>query len=474
MTTKYDTAIVGGGLSGMIAAYELASAGESVILYEAAPELGGFAKSTGKDASFSEHSWRSFGGFYTNLKDVVASIGVAWPSASVSLKPFPHVPFQVTKGDLKMLGRLVRGMATVNLAKYQTLSWYKTNIEGLSPWGTVVLGRFNKSGSDYQDIPFKTIIRVVEMVIAHRASFHIAPLSIQEYLIEPLRRKLEELGVDIRLNAPVTSLSPEALGAQTVVSAIPPSAYATLDCSALYPFSVKKMSKLAYESQHQEISFRMVFRRQLVYPSRVTFDLHESAWGLLLIPCELYHTEAGWSSSVWSGTCTYMRHRDGHGKLVTECSLQEFRHSVLEQLVECRELKEWFQKVHVDIRDALETLTDFTIWNAWTEGSDGMLQSSETMTVNSYRESWSRPMAGCKIGPKVFLAGAHAGTGCDMWLMESAAEAGKRAAINVLLSKQKDAGRIFLDKHERHPLRFIFLNLGILVGVACLWYTGFR
>jgi hypothetical protein len=83
-------------------------------------------------------------------------------------------------------------------------------------------------------------------------------------------------------------------------------------------------------------------------------------------------------------------------------------------------------------------------------------------------------MAGCKIGAKVFLAGAHAGTGCDMWLMESAAEAGKRAAINVLLSKQKDAGHIFLDKHERHPLRFIFLNLGILVSVAYLWYAGFR
>jgi hypothetical protein len=471
---KYDTAVVGGGLSGMIAAYELALAGESVILYEAAPELGGFAKSTGKDASFSEHSWRSYADFYTNLKDVVASIGLAWPSASVSLTPFPHVPFQVTKGDLKMLGRLLRGMATVSLAKYQTLSWYKTNIEGLSPWGTLALGRFNKSGSDYQDIPFKTVIRVVEMVIAHRAAFHIAPLPIQEYLIEPLQRKLEELGVDIRLNSPVKALSPEALDAHTVISAIPPSAYAKLDSSALYPFSIKKMNKLAAESQHQEISFRIIFNRRLVYPSRVTFDFHESAWGLLIVPCEMYHTRQTWSSSVWSGTCTYMRRRDRHGKLVTECSLQEFRHSVLDQLLECCELKEWFQKVHVDIRDALETLTDFTIWNAWAEGTDGVLQSSETMAVNSYRESWSRPMAGCKIGPKVFLAGAHAGTGCDMWLMESAAEAGKRAAINVLLSKQKDASRIFLDKHARHPIRFLLFNLGIFVSVAYLWYAGFR
>lgn len=40
------------GVSGMIAAYELPSAGEVVVLYEAESELGGFAKSTGKDASF--------------------------------------------------------------------------------------------------------------------------------------------------------------------------------------------------------------------------------------------------------------------------------------------------------------------------------------------------------------------------------------------------------------------------------------
>ena len=476
----YDTAVVGGGLSGIIAAMELASAGERVVLYEAAPELGGFAKSKGKDGAFDEHSWRSFGDFYTNLKDVVARLGIAWPTAPVNLTAFPHVPLKVSRGDLNMFARLLRGMASLSLQEYRTMSWYRTNIAGLGPsrWGTVTLGRFNKSGSDYQDIPFSTIIRVVEMVLAHRATFRISPLPIQEYLIQPLQRKLEELGVDIRLNATVTSLSPEALGAQTVVSAIPPSAYAKLDTSALYGFATKKMNKLAVESQHQEISFRMVFNRRLEYPSRVTFDLHESAWGLLLMPCELYHThtQAGWSGSVWSGTCTYMRHRDRHGRLVVDCTMDQFRESVLAQIMECRELHQWFLEAQVNLREELDSLRDFRVWHKWGEGVDGTLECAEIMSVNSYKETWSRPVAGSKLGAKVFLAGAHAGTGCEMWLMESAAEAGKRAAISVLESKNKsvEASSIYLDRHERHPVRFTLLSLGIVMAVGLLIVVGFQ
>lgn len=473
MTRKYDTAVVGGGLSGMIAAYELARAGESVILYEAAPELGGFAKSTGKDAEFDEHSWRSFGDFYTNLKDVVASLGIEWPTAPVNLTAFPAVPLRLSKGDLTMVGRLARAMGTTNLKPYETMSWYNANKEGLSRWGMVTLGRFNKSGSDYQDIPFATVVRVVEMVLVHGATFRISPLPIQEYLIAPLQHKLEEVGVDIRLGTTITSLNPEALDAQAVISAIPPSAYGNLaDTSALYSFSTSKMKKLAHESQHQEISFRIFFDRALDYPSQATFDLHESAWGLLIVPLEKYHPESFGSGSVWSATCTYMRHRDRHGKLVTECTMEEFKHSVLEQIVECQALHEWFAKSHVDFQDALDNIRDVRVWHKWKEGPQGTLECAEVMAVNSYRETWSRPVAGSKLGPRVFLAGAHAGTGCSMWLMESAAEAGKRAAIGVLQSKSKDASKVFLDKHERHPVRFAFVSLSILVALGILLVKG--
>lgn len=81
---------------------------------------------------------------------------------------------------------------------------------------------------------------------------------------DPLRRKLEELGMDIRLKHPVTSLSPDAFNAQTVVSAIPPHSYAKLqDSSGVYAFTLKKVMKLAAETHFQKISFRVFLPRFL-------------------------------------------------------------------------------------------------------------------------------------------------------------------------------------------------------------------
>jgi hypothetical protein len=328
----------------------------------------------------------------------------------------------------------------------------------------VTLGRFNKSGSDYGDIPYGTIVRVVEMIVARGgADFRISHLPIQEYLIEPLTTKLLDLKVDIRLNTMVNSLSPRTLNADTVIAAIPPMAYAKLDTTGLYPFAVSKMNNLAVETRHQEISFRVFFNRKLSYPSTLTFDLHQSAWGLLIMPCDLYYSSMSSGSSVWSGTCTFMKHEDRYGRRPTDCTPAEFQQSVMEQIRECDELMEWFAKEGVDLKEALASIVHFNIWEKWQEGFSGMV-SSEVMSVNSYKETWSRPMAGSKLGPGIFLAGAHAGTGCDMWLMESAAEAGKRAAIRVLESKNKDVTRIFLDPHDRRSVRYAILLSGLFLS----------
>lgn len=471
MQMKYDTAVVGGGLSGMIAALELARAGESVVLYEAEPELGGFAKSHGTNQEFDEHSWRSFGDFYTNLQNVAALLGIQWPDARVDLTLFPPVPFRPTAGDLKMVWRLLQGMATPNLKPLQQQSWYALNRRDVSPWGMATLGRFNKSGSDYRDIPYSTIVRVVEMILPFRAAFRISPVPIQQYLIQPLQRKLEELGVTIRLNTSVQTLSPSSLDAHAVVAAIPPSAYAKLDASELYPNVATRMARLHGQTRHQEISFRIFFKERLTYPERICFDLHQSPWGLLIMPADLYH---GWTSaSVWSGTITFMRHPDQNGKTPLECTTEELKASVLAQIGECEALHAWFAQVGIDTRSALADIRDFNVWRKWQDGPPPSfaLQSAEVMSVNSFKETSSRFMAGTRIGRHVFLAGAHAGTGCDMWLMESAAEAGKRAAVALLESKRKDIATVFLDKHERHPIVFTVVTAGLVLGVVGLLFA---
>lgn len=464
MAVEYDTAVVGGGLSGMIAAYELAKTGHRVVLYEKEGELGGFARSEGIDHTFDEHSWRSFGDFYTNLRDITNQLGIPWPTAPVRLTPFPAVPVSFTKGDLAMVWRLLRGMASGDLKRQQSTSWFGLH-KDLSPWGMVTLGRFNKSGSDYRDIPEATIVRVVELVLPFKSTFRISPLPIQEYLVNPLHRRLVELGVTIHLNQAVTTLLPSALGASTVVAAVPPSVYERLDNTGMYTFAVSKMKRLAAATGHQQISFRIVFNRRLAYPSRLTFDLHDTAWGLLIMPCEIYYTDTSWTSTVWSGTCTYMGHKDRHGRTPTDCDPFQFQDSVLEQIASCPGLHAWFLKANTNLREALAAVNDFKVWKAWKSGVDGRLWSNEVMSVNSFRETWSRPAAGSRLGSNIYLAGAHAGTGTHMWLMESAAEAGKLAAIEVLRHHNKDASHIVVDRHERHPRTLAFISIGCAAGL---------
>jgi hypothetical protein len=458
---------VGGGLSGLVAALELALAGERVVLYEASGSLGGLARTVGSDRDFDEHSWRSYGDFYTNLQDVCARIRVAWPTKHVTLQPFPPVSARPQFGDLRMVLVLLRGMLMQNLRPLDQASWYTLAKPGVSEWGMVTLARFNKSGSAFEDIPAGTVVRLVEHLLPNRLGFRVSDTPTQEFLIDPLARALERLGVVVKLNTPVTTLAPASLDAERVISAIPPAAYARLTSSAgVYPFAMSKMRNLASEARHQEISVRLVFNRKLRYPRRITFDLHRTAWGLLVIPCDAYHDGSSWSVSVWSVTLTYMRNVDRNGRLPTECTRRQLVESVVEQVLACRSLQSFFLEAQENLAEALASLSDVRVWASWQEDAMGRLSSEEVMPANSFRESWSRPLAGSKLGPHVFLAGAHAGTGCHMWLMESAAEAGKRAAIAVLRSRGKDTSAVFLDPHDRHPLRFALLSVGTLVALV--------
>ncbi len=467
---SYDVAVVGGGLSGLVAALELANKGLRVVVYEASSEVGGFARTSGKNQEFDEHSWRSYGDFYTNLKDVVErELRVPWPTKPVKLTPFPPVPFSLSLGDWRMVWTLFQGMMTLDLKSLQFKSWYDEVATGLSPWGLHTLGRFNKSGSDYRFIPVSTIVRVVEMILPQTSGFRIAPLPTHEYLIAPLKLKLDVLGVVFFMKTPVTTLDPQALGAKRVVAALPPTAYAYLDKTGISPLALTKMLKMAEKTQHQQVSFRIFFKRCLRYPDHkpLTFDLHQSAWGLLIMPCDMYYVQPYWSSSVWSGTCTFMHHQDRHGHTPLDGSLKQCEASILEQIGECTSLLDYFWKEGVDLR---EEIASIRLWKAWADGPDGKLQGSEIMSVNSYQEVWSRPVAGSLLGPGIYLAGAHAGTGCDMWLMESAAEAGKRAAVAVLADLGFDTDDVFLDTHERHPFRVGVLTLTILVGILAVMF----
>jgi hypothetical protein len=51
----------------------------------------------------------------------------------------------------------------------------------------------------------------------------------------------------------------------------------------------------------------------------------------------------------------------------------------------------------------LDSLMDIHIDTSWTESKDGLLECSETTTRHSYKETWSRPIAGSKVGSDVYI-----------------------------------------------------------------------
>lgn len=233
-------------------------------------------------------------------------------------------------------------MISISLKPFSKHSWHAVSSANVSPWVMNKLCRFIKIGADCNRIPFSTIVKALELSFPMQQTFRIPSLPIREYLIAPLRCRLKDLGVTIVLNTKIKSLSPKDLNVRAVVAAIPPSAYNAMDTSR---FAVTMLTKLYDEAQHQQISFRIFFKERLRYPSRCTFELHQSSWGLVIIPADLFYTERHWSSSVWTGTVTFMHKKDRFGRTPTECTAEEFQESVILQLMECKQLHEWFARI---------------------------------------------------------------------------------------------------------------------------------
>ena len=470
----FDVVVVGGGLSGLVAALELSKKGLRVAVYEASSELGGFAKTSGKNQEFDEHSWRSYGDCDTNLRRLVEDdLELDWPTKPVNLTPFPPVPTRMlSKGHWRMAWTLLRGIVTWNLTGLHRQSWYdEVVVPDFGGSGALLaLPGIYKSGSDYRAIPVATMVRVVERCLFRKSSaFRIASLPTQEYLIAPLKSKLDHLGVVFFLKTPVNTLDPMALSATRVISAIPPAAYRYLDRRGLSCSALTAMVKLADTTRYQQVSFRIFFKRCLRYPNPnhppLTFDLHQSPWGLVIVPCDAYLSGSYWSTSVWSGTCTVMDQPDRHGRTPLESSLQECQESILEQVVGCGALVDYFREEGVELS---EEVSSIRLWKGWCQGPDGKLHGAETMSVHSFREMSPRPVAGSLLGPNIYLAGAHAGTGCGMWLMESATEAGKRAALAILQDLGVETSDVWVDTHERHPFRVglaVVALTAVIVGV---------
>jgi protoporphyrinogen oxidase len=219
-------AVLGAGVAGLAAAYDLARAGFSVVVYEAAPVAGGLA------SGFRDARWQwPLERFYHHLfetdadiRTLVDEIGFgenlffrrpvtaqwwrdrAYPIAGVTqILRFPGLPF---------LDRLRFGMVGAYL-KYATNDWrtleQTTAIEWTARWAgpnvtreiwrPLIDGKFGPYADDVNMAWLWARLKARSFKLGYfRGGF--------QAFVDALLERVRAMGVDVRLGAPVTGMAP--------------------------------------------------------------------------------------------------------------------------------------------------------------------------------------------------------------------------------------------------------------------------
>jgi protoporphyrinogen oxidase len=226
-----NAAVIGGGVAGLTAAYELSKRGHKVTLYEAAPGLGGQA------ATFEVVEGAPVERFYHHLftadldmKSLIDEIGLEdrmlWISPKMglfhkdqvhefgtpkSLLAFPH---------LSLLAKARFGLATLFLMKFNrhqvfegTSAWdWLRKVVGREAfdvvWGPMLRAKFSTFAADASMVWFwaKIALRGASRD-SGKEKLGYFNLSFQ-VLIDALRAKLEQQGVEIHTACPVEEVQP--------------------------------------------------------------------------------------------------------------------------------------------------------------------------------------------------------------------------------------------------------------------------
>lgn len=222
-SSKFDAAIVGGGLSGLIAAVLIARAGRSVVVHEQGKQLGGRAMTTDEDGiqfNLGAHALYRSGDAFRLLTELQIPFHGAFPNPGTALGYY--------KGKEYTLPLTLRNLLTTRLLsireKWQLSRLMKSlptletgELQGLSTthWIAQQFGRGPLAHF------LSTLIRLTTYVadqnhLAASAAVEQLKLSLAgsvwyldggwQSLIEGLRHQAEKLGVQIRSRSHVSSM----------------------------------------------------------------------------------------------------------------------------------------------------------------------------------------------------------------------------------------------------------------------------
>jgi len=233
--TKPSAIVVGGGLSGMVIARELALRNWHVVLLERSKRLGGKAGSEIKNGRLVEHGYHVFPRWYPNVRAIVERIGV-------KLVDFDRYHFLLPREYPRKI--TVRGPSGLGAVWYNTfhgiLPWYhnvlffysvldmisrplsaKLFLDHVSQVGLLrgkwyasesvaQLGQENvlkASAIPFYDLSAMTAKRISSYWVRQAKPFlSVLPGDLQTTFINPQVRELEALGVEIRYDSEVSGL----------------------------------------------------------------------------------------------------------------------------------------------------------------------------------------------------------------------------------------------------------------------------
>lgn len=219
--------IIGGGPAGLAAAHELSSAGHRVSLFEAAPELGGLARSFLLGDARVERYYHFLcaddTGYFRLLEEIGAAERLRWRPTRMGffhrgrLHPWASIGDLLAFDGMSLPARLRYGAGLFYCSRLT--SWRRLDSIAAEPWLRRLLGdeAFDITWAPLLDLKFDDhASRISAAWVWHRvrrvARSRRTPLSRErfgflaggtEVLVEALERELRGRGVDLRPATPI-------------------------------------------------------------------------------------------------------------------------------------------------------------------------------------------------------------------------------------------------------------------------------
>ncbi len=491
---KGSVIIFGAGISGLSAAHELAEKGWDVTVYERLNEPGGVARSKREAETNipSEYSWRGYGPWYHNIFDLMRRIPTqegetVYDNLSKAIEfHFPHNNETGFKSFSAMdYGRVILEVvrnaaacperiseyAGINAAEYlkpkMSKKGWEQFLSTFGPWVGIdpqrasmhhIMSFFVKNA--IPGVPSPHLHTEKNGKVWKSGSFDgwlVFKSPTNEAWFDPWVTYLKSLGVNFHFNCSlqkfyhnkdkIESAVIESNGslhhvtADHYILAISPFGTDQVATESNLPFIIN--SKLIQDGQHIQISFRIGFDEKVSWPGkRRAIVLTNSEFNITMMrQDELWEEGVELGNgirSLWSGTaCVSYVCGSLFGKEMRNLTKDEFKEEILHQLSKDKGLNRMLLEANGRDFSSLP-LTYFEVWNGWKFKGEEGIDNDEPKYVDSVNTRPYQPSTKTNVS-NLWMAGGHTKTSTELWSMEAAAEAGRRAASmldDVVVIKQ--------------------------------------